>query len=183
MEPTSPNPTPHKSNPNARTKALVAVALSLVFVVVVGYQMRDLWSDATCELAAASPAPAAIQATTPPNSPSQPSQAKEPLTAALEFDLESVLLQNPFRNDQMREWGEETVPLASAPRGGRVPQAEYSLEDLTEEEGLAQFQAIAHGKSRAVLINGQLVGEQDVINDRWRIVSIRPDSIVVEPAQ
>ncbi|MBX3422466.1 MAG: hypothetical protein KF752_13010 [Pirellulaceae bacterium] len=191
-----------KSTPSEQRKKLLAAALLVALLAVAlmnAFSPSD--SEAIDSLASAQPASGAAAPAVP--APSVPvvtavtlrdgaasfGVAQQPMATLPEVHLDLILEANPFFNAEAARQTAEAFAKTKASQllisagidGAVTPQATVA-ELLTAQAG--SLSAIVSGTERpAVLIGDRVYYEQDVVADRWQIVSIRPNSVVVHPVE
>lgn len=186
---------PQAANQNSRGKLLLAIGLGCVLVVVL---LTQYWpqgepvAETTLDVARppvttpADPAPPRKPAVAPsvatkPEAEAKPQPPSE-LQPLPEVDLESLRLSNPFLPLGADPTAAQAAAASWRPLGAGSGPASAPADEASQlQEQVSDLQAIVHGRQSGVMIDGRFIQEQDLLNERWRVVSIRPDSIVVEP--
>lgn len=159
-----------------RIKLAVAGLLAAVFAGVILFPS----SPQGGENAAAHQTSAAPRSPATPDGPSTTSPSN-PLELLPRVDLDSLIGSNPFSiaslaaaADPLRERAAKLAMFAPGADAGEPADESPDLQEVA-------VQAIVHHPAHpAVLIDGRVVGLNDTIMDGWRIVEVRPASVMVE---
>ncbi|QDU90377.1 hypothetical protein Pla175_37810 [Pirellulimonas nuda] len=166
--------------------ALVGL-LALTLVGVVVYQVGSGADEQEPTTLAAAPQPAARVATPVAPAAVAPSTKPEPPQRRLpEISIAQIIAENPFGASDAKP---QANLLAAALAGGAQPRPSAATprrdapdRPVPSAEAPLLVQAIIHNAAQQVaLVDNQLVGVNDVVHDRWRIVSVGAEGIVVEP--
>lgn len=184
--------------PAQRIKLLLSVTLAAVLLAVLF--LDDRTADSPMSSAPARPRVSSGPSSTTPSAtavprPAVPDRLENPLP---EVDIERILAQNPFHGghwsteiDRLGEGSESTIASnsfdeqQSGDRSGQdrasQPSGKTSLQDATSSADTLAVRAIVMGAGRpAALIGDRLYHEEEVIDKRWRIVTINAHGVVIQ---
>lgn len=187
-----------------RPKILLAILLAVALLAALswnqgGPNVEEPLTAASPTATAAAGTPAPVVAAGPPPQPSATTaataKAKTPVLPKI--DLPWILAHNPFELavPERSAEGAQSAPATAADlatMGNRASRnqapASRAVGEATAaapEESPPEFAVSAiveSGGSAAALIGDRIVRENDLLDDRWRIVKITRAGIVVRPA-
>lgn len=165
---------------------LAGLLLGVFLLVVLPRKQTPSGCDAALENSP-SPAPVANSVSPSPAAAST-STAQRPRKVLPSINLEAILARNPFqgaapdRAGELRPVAVDVAPSNSGSQELAAANAESASPAIMRNPPAIAVSAIITGKGRpAALVGDRLIFENDVVQDQWRVVAIRPAGLLLEP--
>ena len=179
-----------KSGADDRAKPGVKNALAAVLAVVFGsvlmwrFGSRDDAPNGAAASASTAPPTSQAESQTSPGAGGQATR----LAPTPRVNLSQLIAANPFNSAEVRLREDQLSALEKgklfAGQRRTVGEPDGEIDSAEEDAALDRIEvrAIVHGGTTPLaLVGDQQVGANDVINSRWRVLSVHHDGLELEP--
>ena len=153
--------TPPIRKQNAKLAVIPLLAAVLLWMVLGGSEEKK---ESSTKRSARTPA------STPDQTPTASVSRKRIERPWPEFDLEKIVLYNPFLQE---------LPDDQQAKSGQAG-SEGDAEDDAPEEWPVDVFLVSHQKQTA-LANGYVVRPGDIVEGKWRVLALTHEKVVLEP--